>query len=278
MPTLRAAQTQATTRLAHCDSAELDAQLLLAHVLTKPRSWLYAWPDHELSEADAMAYDALVERCSRGEPVAYLIGKREFWNFELRVGPAVLIPRPETELLVELALQLGKELPGPVADLGTGSGAIALALALERPDWQVHATELSDAALQVAAMNIQQSGLGNVQLCRGSWCEPLRSTCSVIVSNPPYIEANDPHLAALAFEPRTALVAAEQGLADLRTIAHQAKTRLLIGGWLLLEHGWQQGAAVREMLTTADYRLVSTQQDHGGRDRVTLGRWMGSEP
>lgn len=276
--TLRTALTQATARLDQADSALFDAQLLLAHVLGKPRSWLYAWPDHVLAASELEHFHALIERRAGGEPVAYLTGKREFWTFELQVNPAVLIPRPETELLVELALQLGKEQPGPVADLGTGSGAIALALALERPDWQIHATEVSEAALQVAVANVRQSGLANVQLHAGSWCAPLPADgYRLIVSNPPYIDANDPHLAALASEPRTALVAAEQGLADLRTIAGEARSKLAIGGWLLLEHGWQQGAAVRELLTAAGYGLVATRQDHGGRDRVTLGRWMGSE-
>lgn len=272
--TLRTALTQAIAQLGMSDSAELDAQLLLAQVLGKSRSWLYAWPEQVLSSTQLQALQMLIERRRQGEPVAYITGKRDFWKLELQVNPAVLIPRPETELLVELALELGTGLSGPVADLGTGSGAIALALALERPDWQVHASELSETALQTARRNLQDSGLKNVSLFGGSWFNPLPAAkYGLLVSNPPYIDATDPHLQDLAFEPRSALVATDEGLGDLREIAAQARQYLHPGGWLLLEHGWQQGQAVSSHLAQLGYQQILTKQDHGGRDRVTLGRW-----
>jgi release factor glutamine methyltransferase len=274
MPNLRAALADATARLGQSDTAALDAQLLLAHILGKTRTWLYTWPAHELDTAQTNAFAALLLRAEQGEPVAYLTGKRAFWTLTLDVTPAVLIPRPETELLVELALELGKPMPGPVADLGTGSGAIALALASERSDWQLHATDLSIAALQVAQANATRLGYTNVQFLHGSWCEPLPAgRYSLIVSNPPYIADDDPHLPALAFEPQSALVADDKGLADLRSIATQARPKLQSGGWLLLEHGWQQGDAVRGLLQSLGYAEVATRQDGGSRDRVTLGRW-----
>ena len=262
------------------DSADLDAQLLLARLLDKPRSWLYTWPEQPLSPAQELAFANLVDRRRQGEPVAYLTGKRNFWKLELLVNPAVLIPRPETELLVEVALELGQDQQGPVADLGTGSGAIALALGLERPDWQIHASELSDQALLTAMHNLQASGLQNVSLYSGSWFSPLPAIqFQLVVSNPPYIDAADPHLLQreLAFEPRMALVAGEQGLADLQQIAVEARAHLLPGGWLLLEHGWQQAEAVRLQLAQLGYLQILTKQDHGGRDRVTLGRWTEQE-
>ena len=274
--TVRTALAQAIAQLDQSDSAGLDAQVLLAKVLGKERSWLYAWPEQPLSSTQMHEFLALVERRSRSEPLAYITGKRAFWKLELQVNPAVLIPRPETELLVELALELGLGLDGPVADLGTGSGAIAQALALERPDWQVHASELSVAAMQTAEVNLRTTGLQNVQLFAGSWLSPLPAACyRLIVSNPPYIDANDPHLqqSGLKYEPRTALVADNSGLAALSQIAAEACARLQSGGWLLLEHGWQQAHAVRGLLQQFGYQQILTKQDHGGRDRVTLGKW-----
>ena len=280
--TVRTALAHAIAQLEPSDSAELDAQVLLAKVLGKQRSWLYAWPEQSLTTAQMLEFNTLIDRRNQAEPLAYITGKREFWKLELQVNPAVLIPRPETELLIELALEVGRGLSGPVADLGTGSGAIALALALERPDWQVHASELSTAAMQTAADNLHASGLRNVQLFSGSWLSPLPAggQYQLIVSNPPYIDADDPHLQqkGLAFEPRTALVAGNAGLADLAQIATEACSRLQPGGWLLLEHGWQQAEAVRTLFLQSGYQQIQTKQDHGGRDRVTLGQWMEQEP
>ena len=279
MTTLRVALKDAVAQMPDSDSAELDAQLLLSKVLGKNRSWLYAWPDQELSLLQQQSYDELVRRRANGEPVAYLCGKRAFWNIELFVTPAVLIPRPETELIVELALQLVPGSGATIADLGTGSGAIALALATERPQWRVHATEASDAALDIAALNRQALAVPNVQLLAGSWCEPLPDDAyDLIVSNPPYIDAADVHLQQgdVRFEPRSALVAPEQGLADLREITLQARRHLAAHGWLLLEHGFQQAESVREIMVNSGYRDVATHCDYAGRDRVTLGFWPGT--
>jgi release factor glutamine methyltransferase len=273
--TVSAALAHATEELKHSsDSAELDAQLLLAHVLAKSRTWLYTWPDHQLTENEQTQFLQLCARRAQGEPVAYLLGKREFWKFELQVSPAVLIPRPETELLVELALQLLNTEQAHVADLGTGSGAIALALAYERAHWQVFATDLHQQALAIAKLNAQQLKLANLTFLVGNWCEPLpNGDYNLIVSNPPYIDADDPHMQQgdLRFEPRTALVAADHGLSDIQQIAQQAREKLMPGGHLLLEHGWQQGAAVRNILHELGYTHVQTMRDHGDRDRVTLG-------
>jgi release factor glutamine methyltransferase len=214
---------------------------------------------------------------AHGQPIAYLVGTREFWKLELQVSPAVLIPRPETELLVELALQMLPAQKANVADLGTGSGAIALALASERTNWDVVATELHAPALAVAQGNARRLKLANLILLEGCWCEPLHdATYSLIVSNPPYIDSDDPHMQQgdLRFEPRTSLVAANHGLADIEIIAQQASVKLIPGGYLLLEHGLQQGAAVRNILEQLGYTGVKTCQDYGGRDRVTLGRKM----
>ena len=275
MPNLRAALAEATVRLGFTDTAALDAQILLAHVLGRSRTWLYTWPAYELTPEQERAFDALIGRAAQGEPVAYLTGQRAFWTLTLHVTPAVLIPRPETEVLVELVLESVKADSALVADLGTGSGAIALALASERPNWRIHATDASSAALSVAKANAERLAITNVQFFPGSWCEALPATgYALIVSNPPYIAEEDPHLAALWYEPRSGLVAAECGLADLKQIALQARSKLANGGLLLLEHGWQQGASVRSVLTGLGYREVRTCEDHGGRERVTLGSWQ----
>jgi release factor glutamine methyltransferase len=272
--TVASALSDAKSLLHARDSAELDAQILLAHVLGKTRTWLYTWPDNEIDPDLRLKFEELCLLRAQGQPVAYLIGKREFWKLELQVSPAVLIPRPETELLVELALQLVTVEEANVADLGTGSGAIALALAYERSLWNVVAIELDPQALAIAQGNTQQQKLANLTLLAGNWCEPLRY--KLIVSNPPYIDSDDPHLhqGDLRFEPRTALVATSHGLADIEVISLQARAKLVPGGYLLLEHGWQQGAAVRKILEQLGYTAVQTCQDYGGRDRVTLGQKM----
>lgn len=265
----------AAAALAGSDSAVLDAQLLLAHALGQSRTWLYAWPDAPVDAAALQRFHALLAARATGTPVAYLLGRREFWSLVLKVSPAVLIPRPETELLVETALALLPSGAALVADLGTGSGAIALALASERPQWQVHATELSLEAMAIAEDNRQSLGLDNVLMLPGSWCEPLpRTGYDLVLSNPPYIDAGDAHLREgdLRFEPRSALVAGEAGLQDLRVLATQAIARLKSAGWLLVEHGWQQGAAVRALLQAAGYVEVRTRRDAGGRERMTMGR------
>lgn len=254
-----------------------EAELLLAHALGRSRSWLYAHGDEPLDPAVQAAFEALLQRRQAGEPVAYLIGRRGFWRFELRVTPATLIPRPETERLVELALArlpAGRALR--VADLGTGSGAIALAIACERPRARVVATDASAAALAVARANAEALALGNVEFRPGDWCVPLRGErFDLIASNPPYVAEGDPHLDALRHEPLAALAAGADGLEAIRTIVRDAPMHLVSGGWLLLEHGHDQGAAVRVLLQAAGFVEVATERDLEGRERVSLGRVRG---
>lgn len=253
-----------------------DAALLLAHALGKPRSWLFAHADDVLGEADVARFDGLLARRVAGEPVAYLTGARGFWTLDLAVTPATLIPRPETELLVELALaRLPADVPVRVADLGTGSGAIALSLAKERPRARVVATDASPEALEVARGNTVRNGIGNVAFRLGSWLQPLDGECfALIASNPPYIADGDPHLSQgdLRFEPAMALSCGPDGLDAIRIIVRDAPACLHSGGWLLLEHGWDQGEAVRALLVEAGFVDVGTERDLEGRDRVTLGR------
>ncbi len=256
-----------------------DAELLLAHVLHRPRSWLYAHGDDELDADAARLFADLLARRSDGEPVAYLTGERGFWKFDLQVNAATLIPRPETELLVELALErLPPDQPLRLADLGTGSGAIALALARERPLARVVATDASAGALVVAAANARALGLDNVQFRQGDWFAPLAGeTFDLIASNPPYIADTDVHLdeGDLRFEPRSALASGVDGLDAIRRIARGAAAHLDRGGWLLVEHGWEQGDPVRALLAAAGLVEVETTRDLEQRDRVTSGRRPG---
>ncbi|QNR96814.1 peptide chain release factor N(5)-glutamine methyltransferase [Stenotrophomonas sp. 169] len=265
----------ATARLSGPD-ARHEAELLLLHTLQCARSWLFAHAADALGDADRARFSALVARRAEGEPVAYLTGRRGFWTLDLDVDGATLIPRPETELLVELALaRLPLDRPLEVADLGTGSGAIALAVASERPNARVLATDFSEAALAVAARNAQRHALTTVRFAHGSWLVPLQGQrFDLIASNPPYIRSDDPHLQQgdLRFEPATALASGEDGLADIRLLVAGAMQHLHAGGWLLLEHGWDQGAAIRLLLQQAGWDAVETVQDLEQRDRVTLGR------
>ncbi|MBB5876933.1 peptide chain release factor N(5)-glutamine methyltransferase [Xanthomonas sp. 3498] len=253
-----------------------DAEALLLHALQRDRAWLFAHAREPLADEAAGRFQALLDRRVQGEPVAYLTGRRGFWTLDLAVGPATLIPRADTERLVELALERLDLAPGRrVADLGTGSGAIALALASERPQAQVLATDLSAAALAVAQANAHAHGLGNVAFAHGPWLAPLvGQRFDLIASNPPYIAADDPHLQQgdLRYEPASALASGPDGLDDLRRIVADAPAHLLPGGWLLLEHGWDQGPAVRALLDAAGFDEVATYQDLEARDRVTLGQ------
>jgi release factor glutamine methyltransferase len=254
-----------------------DAELLLAYALGASRSWLFAHATDLLPDERHARFEDLVARRAGGEPVAYLVGHRGFWSLDLRVTPDTLIPRPETELLVELALErLPRGQAARVADLGTGSGAIALAIARERPQARVVATDASAGALAVARENAEAHRLDNVEFRFGAWAEPLGSErFDLIASNPPYIADADPHLGQgdLRFEPRSALAAGIDGLDDIRLIARAAPSYLVDGGWLLLEHGLDQGVAVRSLLAGAGFRDVETRQDLEARDRVTIGRW-----
>ncbi len=266
----------ATLREARAGTDPGEVEMLLGHVLQRSRSWLYAHGDEALADEASQRFMALVERRRAGEPVAYLVGERGFWGFDLKVSPATLIPRAETELLVELALErLPLDQKTRIADLGTGSGAIALALALERPLTQVTATDASVAALAVATDNARALGVGNVTFRHGDWLAPLAGEkFEMIVSNPPYIADADLHLEQgdLRFEPRSALASGADGLHDIRTIARDAPALLQPDGWLLLEHGFDQGEAVRELLASAGLVEVNTFVDLEQRDRVTIGR------
>ena len=272
MADVRTLLVAATARLGE----RADAEALLLHVLGQLRSWLFAHADDVLDTDVQATFEALVARRAAGEPVAYLTGRRGFWTLELEVTPATLIPRPETELLVELALErLPRDMACRVADLGTGSGAIALAIASERPQAQVVATDASADALAVARRNAQRQGFGNVRFVQGDWLAPLAGErFALIVSNPPYIEAADPHLARgdLRYEPAAALASGADGLDDIRRIIADAPAHLEAGGWLLFEHGWNQGDAARALLREAGYAQVFTAQDLEARDRVSGGK------
>jgi release factor glutamine methyltransferase len=254
-----------------------EAELLLSHVLDRSRTWLFTHGDAEADAAAAERFEALVRRREQGEPVAYLMGRRGFWRFDLEVDPSTLIPRPETERLVELALaRLPLDRDLRVADLGTGSGAIALALAFERPRATVVASDASTAALEVARANARTLHLGNIEFRHGDWYAPLHGErFALLASNPPYIALGDPHLGEgdLRFEPASALASGADGLDAIRILVAGAPTHLEPEGWLLLEHGWEQGPAVRALLAAAGFTEAITERDLEGRDRVTLGRW-----
>jgi release factor glutamine methyltransferase len=275
MTDVRTALAAATRRVGE----RIDAELLLLHVLGKPRSWLFAHADEALPADVEVAFDALLARREAGEPIAYITGHRGFWSMDLEVTPATLIPRPETERLVEIALErLPRDAPCRVADLGTGSGAVALSLARELPRAQIVATDASAAALAVAERNARRMGIANASFVEGDWLAPLAGQrFDLIASNPPYIESDDPHLAQgdLRFEPATALASGGDGLDDIRRIVVDAIACLRAGGWLLFEHGWKQGEAARALLHAAGYVDVFTAQDIEGRDRVSGGRAPG---
>lgn len=259
------------------DVAPADAEILLAHVLGRSRTWLYAHADAETCANARQRFEELLARRRAGEPIAYLTGSRGFWRFDLRVTADTLVPRPETERLVELALErLPEDRMLRIADMGTGSGAIALALALERPRALVVATDASEGALAVASDNARALGLGNVAFRRGSWFAPLSGErFDLVASNPPYIALGDPHLdeGDLRFEPPAALSSGADGLDAIREIAAGAPSHLVPGGWLLVEHGWEQGGAVRALFEAAGLADVATHLDLEQRDRVTLGRY-----
>jgi len=251
---------------------DLDAEWLLTHVIGFGRARLRSHPEDPVDEQASALYRRLLERRATGEPLAYVIGRKDFWSLRLTVTPAVLVPRPETELLVERALALRTEEFGRVVDLGTGSGAIALSLASERPGWQVTATDVSEEALAVAHLNAQTLNLRQVQFQRGAWFEPLESrSFDLIVSNPPYIAADDPAMRdpALLHEPRGALTPGPDGMASLRAIIRAAPHYLERGGWLLLEHGADQAAEVARELVARGLRHVRSHRDLAGHERMT---------
>jgi release factor glutamine methyltransferase len=254
--------------------AALDAQLLLQQLTRRPRADLLAFGEHKVDAVTAGLFRSAVQRRADGEPLAYITGVREFWSLPLVVTPAVLVPRPETELLVELCLARLDHAPRLVADLGTGSGAIALALAKERPDWMLIATDASLAALEVAGLNRERLGVTNLALRAGNWCDALPADAfDAIVSNPPYIAPDHPALQALSHEPLSALAAGNDGYADLFRIAAGARARLKSGGMLLLEHGAEQAVRLRQELEAFGYTNARAHKDLAGHDRVTTAIW-----
>ena len=265
-----------TAELPDSPTPSLDAELLLAHVLGKSRSYLHTWPERELEAEQLERYQAMLMRRRAGEPVAYILGRQGFWSLELEVAAHTLIPRPDTELLVETVLALLPATPAQVLDLGTGTGAIALALASERPAWQVTGVDRVAEAVALAERNRARLELSNASFVASHWFSALAGQrYQLIVSNPPYIAADDRHLGEgdLRFEPSSALVAGADGLDDIRLIIAQAPDYLQTGGWLLLEHGFDQAAAVRELLSARGFSAVESRRDLGGHERISLGRF-----
>lgn len=260
------------------DSPQLDASLLLCHVLDKPRSYLYAWPERQLDEGQWQLFNTLFARRLMGEPIAHILGYRDFWSLRLAVSADTLIPRPDSECLVEQVLDHYRgHHSGRLLDLGTGTGALALALATELPGWEICALDSHPGAVTLAEANRSRLGLDNVLVMESDWFSALAAgQCfDVIISNPPYIDAADPHLQQgdVRFEPRSALVAGAAGMADLKRIIDHAPLHLTQGGRLYLEHGYQQAAAVRELLHRRGFCNVASFTDYGGRERVSAGLW-----
>lgn len=263
-------------RLQGQPAGPLEAEILCSKILQADRAWLYANPGHPLEPSQENAYRELVERRVHGQPIAYLTGEREFWSLPLKVSPDVLIPRPETELLVEVVLaRIPQNAAWRIADLGTGSGAIALALATERPNCEIHATEYSKVALHLAKQNGKAIAPGRVRFHRGSWLKPLEGKFDVLVSNPPYIASGDSHLQKgdCRFEPTLALTPGRDALTAIRHLTDDSRHYLTAGGLLAFEHGYDQGEAVRQLMIDLGYRDVLTQKDLEKRDRVTLGMY-----
>ncbi|MCZ4674903.1 peptide chain release factor N(5)-glutamine methyltransferase [Citrobacter sedlakii] len=267
---------EAISQLQESDSPRRDAEILLEYVTGKGRTWILAFGETELTDVQRQQLAALLARRRRGEPIAHLIGEREFWSLPLFVSPATLIPRPDTECLVEQALARLPAASCRILDLGTGTGAIALALASERPDCEVTAVDRMPEAVALAQRNATRHAITNVRILQSDWFSALAGNqFEMIVSNPPYIDELDPHLSQgdVRFEPLTALVAGDHGMADIKHIIERARAVLMPEGMLLLEHGWQQGTAVRDAFVRAGYHDVETCRDYGDNERVTLGRW-----
>lgn len=267
---------QTSLRLSSQPEARLEAEILLAYCLEKPRVFLYTWPDHLITIEQQIKFEGLISRRSEGEPIAYILGYQEFWSLTLRVSPATLIPRSETELLVEQTLALITENNNlSILDLGTGSGAIALAIATERPACKVTATDYSTATLDIAKSNSEKHHITNVRFIQSNWLSALTGECfDIVVSNPPYIVQNDPHLQQgdLPYEPRNALVSRDNGLADIKTIIREAHQHLKPDGWLLLEHGYNQAKKVRALFEKQGFQSIRTESDYGGQPRVTIAK------
>ena len=266
----------AAARFSQSDSPKRDAEILLSFVTARARTYVLAFGETELAADQLQVLEQLVTRREQGEPIAYLVGEREFWSLPLSVSSATLIPRPDTECLVEQALALLPVTPCRILDLGTGTGAIALALASERPDCAVVGVDIQADAVALACHNAEKLAIENVCFLQSSWFDTVSGRFALIASNPPYIDANDPHLneGDVRFEPHSALVAPAEGIASLDEIIRRAPAYLEAGGWLLLEHGWQQADAVQKLLNTAGFSAVMTHKDYGNNDRVTVGQWI----
>ena len=258
------------------DSPRLDAELLVMQLLDVNRSWLFAWPEKILKKAQLERLGYLLEQRLEGKPMAHILGFKEFWSLPIQVNDSTLIPRPDTELLVEWSLELPLKNQARVVDLGTGTGAIALALASERPSWLIEAVELSSQAVSLARANAQSLDL-DMKVIQGDWFTPLSGKYDLIVSNPPYIDANDEHLSRgdVRFEPSSALVSDDAGLKDLHWIVQTAPGYLEECGWLLVEHGYDQTESVIQLLNDYGYQQVETGYDLGGNPRVSGGCWVG---
>lgn len=257
---------------------ELDVQLLLADVLGVNTSYFYTWPEKDVSDSDKTVFDRLLSERLKGKPIAYILGYQAFWSFELEVSESTLIPRPDTECLVEIALELIDQCQHPnVLDLGTGTGAVALAIASERSDARVTGVDLIPAAVELAQRNNLKLKL-NVNIHQSSWFDSVTEKgLDLIVSNPPYIDPEDHHLdeGDVRFEPKTALIANQKGYSDIEIIAKDARLHLADSAWLAFEHGYDQGEGARQILEKNGYQSIETRKDYGGNDRVTLGQWLG---
>ncbi len=277
MPTIKTLLAHAAKALtSHSDSPLLDAEVLLGFVLGKPRTYLRAWCDNTLTEQQQAAFAALIKQRQQGTPIAYLTGTREFWSRDFTVTPEVLIPRPDTELLIELSLELiPKNQAVKLIDLGTGSGIIAVTLAAERPNAHITAVDASLAALAVAKHNARRHQLTNIEFHQSDWFRTVpRSLFDLVISNPPYIDSGDEHLKQgdVRFEPKTALIAKDHGLSDIQIIADKARNYLTPAGHLLIEHGYNQAPQVRAIFNALAYDKVQSYQDLSGQPRVTYGR------
>ncbi len=275
---LDTAIADATDRLLRIsDSARLDAEILLCQTINMPRSYLFAHPEDELDDLTRERLEALLQRRIEGEPMSYITGTREFWSHELLVSPATLVPRPETELLVELALrEIPRKAEWQILDLGTGSGAIAISIAAERPLCSVTATDVSPDALAIAAENVRQADLANVSCLEGSWAVPVAGLeFNIIVSNPPYVRSDDAALQTLRFEPLSALASGPDGLNDIRVLATDCRAILAADGWLILEHGADQQTDVADILEAAGWVDIACHNDLAGKPRVTVARRNG---
>ncbi|WP_367680742.1 peptide chain release factor N(5)-glutamine methyltransferase [Candidatus Fukatsuia anoeciicola] len=265
----------ATNQFINSESPKCDAEILLSFITGRSRSFILAFGETLLTLKELALLTPLVNRRQQGEPIAYLIGEQEFWSLPLTISTAVLIPRPDTECLVEQALSYLPRTACNILDLGSGSGAIALALASERPDCKVIGVDISAEAIALARYNARKLALYNAYFIQGNWFKPLDQRFMLIVSNPPYIDANDPHLTKgdVRYEPSQALIAKLNGIADLATIIQQTPYYITASGWLLVEHGWQQAKQIQDLFYKVGFNSVITHKDYAGHDRITLGQW-----